>query len=92
VGRNLRRGNSGLIPLTMADGGRAITKEERPHMPSVPHADAPFSEDKDMEMLWGRLNGLSEAIAMLQHGHNLLASSLEEIKGRQSVVVGLEPP
>lgn len=52
---------------------------ERPHAPNVP--DAPFPVGSDCELIWGRLNGLDEALAILQHGHNLLASALEELKG-----------
>jgi len=39
-----------------------------------------------LELIWGRMNGFDEALTTLQHGHNLLASALEELKGRHSVV------
>jgi hypothetical protein len=52
---------------------------DRPHVPHIP--SAPFSENNELELLWGRMNGMDEALTTLQHGHNLLASALEELKG-----------
>jgi hypothetical protein len=73
---------------TKEDEGAAIP---RPHVPHIP--SAPFSENNELELLWGRLNGMDEALTTLQHGHNLLASALEELKGaRQSGVPSTSPP
>jgi hypothetical protein len=75
---------------TKEDEGAAIPTP-RPHVPDIP--SAPFSENNELELLWGRLNGMDEALTTLQHGHNLLASALEELKGaRQSGVPSTSPP
>jgi hypothetical protein len=66
------------------DVTQATTTTTRPHVPHIP--SAPFSENSELELIWGRMNGFDEALTTLQHGHNLLASALEELKGRHSVV------
>lgn len=59
---------------------------QRPHMPDVPSEPFKTNPGGDLEMIWGRMNGLDEAIAVLQHGHNLLASTMEELRACQHAV------
>lgn len=77
------------VPRVAADDdGRT-----RDHMPTMPCLNSTFSDDTRMDMLWGRLNGIDEVIKMLQHGHNIISSSLDDLKGKvHQTVVDTPPP